>query len=83
MNDTFLDVKHVRESFPADHVYCTVPDDDASCMPPFTLTFPVVKVHHNTPSQQHACSESKRLLQVFRGEKGGGCVEGTHAQHVR
>jgi hypothetical protein len=54
MNDTFLDVQHVRESFPGDHVYCTLPDNDPACTPPFTITFPAVQVCGRVPLDGNA-----------------------------
>ncbi|XP_071509741.1 RNA helicase aquarius-like [Diadema antillarum] len=50
-NDTFLDIAHLRASFP-DHSVKMVTDDPTKLVPPFRITFP--------ESQQHQSSGKKR-----------------------
>eukprot|EP01134_Creolimax_fragrantissima_P002995 CFRG2995T1 len=40
VNDTFLDLKHLKESFPEREVYCVVDEDDIDCAAPFNIKLP-------------------------------------------
>ncbi|KNC77462.1 hypothetical protein SARC_10078 [Sphaeroforma arctica JP610] len=40
VNDTFVDIKHLKRSFPSNTIECVVPEDSPECVPPFNIKLP-------------------------------------------